>query len=116
MVRLQARLSAHVETLRTSHAIGRATTLVMVVACGWRCGFSVPLERRACSPHAMPSSLAVALTSPLARRFEARLDGTEHGATLKQVGASSGPVPASYASGAGARPGHSITRDQRVFR
>jgi predicted MFS family arabinose efflux permease len=34
MVRLQARLSAHVETLRTSHAIGRATTLVMAVACG----------------------------------------------------------------------------------
>jgi hypothetical protein len=36
-----------------------------------------------------PSSLAVALTSPLARRFQARLDGTEHGATLKQVGAPS---------------------------
>jgi hypothetical protein len=34
MVRLQARLSAHVETLNTSHAIGRATTLVMAVACG----------------------------------------------------------------------------------
>jgi predicted MFS family arabinose efflux permease len=34
MVRLQARLSAHVETLETSNAIGRATTLVMAVACG----------------------------------------------------------------------------------
>jgi len=56
-----------------------------------------------------PSSLAVALTSPLAQRFQARLDGTEHGATLKQVGASSSPVPASYASGAGARPDHSIS-------
>ena len=42
-------------------------------------------------------------------------DGTEHGATLKQVGASFSPVPASYASGAGARPpfpltGHGIFR------
>jgi predicted MFS family arabinose efflux permease len=34
MVRLQARLSANVETLKTSPAIGRATTLVMAVACG----------------------------------------------------------------------------------
>src|SRR3984957_17681268 len=34
MLELQARLSAHVETLKTSHAIGRATTLVMAVACG----------------------------------------------------------------------------------
>jgi hypothetical protein len=33
-----------------------------------------------------PSNLAVALTSPLARRFQAKLDGTEHGATLKQSG------------------------------
>jgi hypothetical protein len=56
-----------------------------------------------------PSSLAVALTSPLARRFQARLDGTEHGATLKQVGAPFRPVPASYAGGAGARPDHSIS-------
>jgi predicted MFS family arabinose efflux permease len=34
MVGSQARLSANVETLKTSHAIGRATTLVMAVACG----------------------------------------------------------------------------------
>jgi predicted MFS family arabinose efflux permease len=34
MVRLQARLSADVETLKTSHAIGRATMPVMAVACG----------------------------------------------------------------------------------
>src|ERR1700688_3779955 len=34
MVRLQARLSANVATLKTSHAIGHATTLVMAVACG----------------------------------------------------------------------------------
>jgi hypothetical protein len=34
MVRLQARLSANVETLKMSHAIGRATTLVMAVAGG----------------------------------------------------------------------------------
>jgi MFS family permease len=34
MVRLQARLSAHVETLKTSHAIGHTATLVMAVACG----------------------------------------------------------------------------------
>src|SRR5580704_9261767 len=46
---------------------------------------AVDLRRRAEGP----SSLAVALTSPLARRFQARLDGTEHGATLKQVGARS---------------------------
>ena len=46
---------------------------------------AVDLRRRAQGP----SSLAVALTSPLARRFQARLDGTEHGATLKQVGAPS---------------------------
>ena len=43
---------------------------------------ALDLRRRAQGP----SSLAVALTSPLARRFQARLDGTEHGATLKQVG------------------------------
>jgi hypothetical protein len=60
-----------------------------------------------------PSSLAVALTSPVARRFQPGLDGTEHGATLKQVGASSSPVPASYASGAGARPDDSITCRRR---
>jgi transcriptional regulator with XRE-family HTH domain len=42
-----------------------------------------------------PSSLAVASTSPLAQRFQARLDGTEHGATLEQVGARFRPVPAS---------------------
>ena len=46
---------------------------------------AVDLRRRAQGP----SSLAVALTSPLARRFQARLDGTEHGATLRQVGTSS---------------------------
>jgi hypothetical protein len=46
---------------------------------------AVDLRRRAQGP----SSLAVALTSPLARGFQARLDGTEHGATLKQVGARS---------------------------
>ena len=46
---------------------------------------AVDLRRRAQGP----SSLAVALTSPLTRRFQARLDGTEHGATLKQVGARS---------------------------
>src|SRR6202051_4897193 len=34
MVGLQARLSANEETLKTPHAIGRATTLVMAVACG----------------------------------------------------------------------------------
>jgi predicted MFS family arabinose efflux permease len=34
MLELQARLSAHVETLKTSDAIGHATTLVMAVACG----------------------------------------------------------------------------------
>src|SRR3984957_3087318 len=34
MVGLQARLSADVETLKTSHALGRATTLVMALACG----------------------------------------------------------------------------------
>jgi hypothetical protein len=46
---------------------------------------AVDLRRRAQGP----SSLAVALTSPLARRFQAGLDGREHGATLKQVGAPS---------------------------
>src|SRR6202051_949426 len=49
---------------------------------------AVDLRRRAQGP----SSLAVALTSPLARRFQAKLDGTEHGATLKQVGAPFRPV------------------------
>jgi predicted MFS family arabinose efflux permease len=34
MVRLQARLSADVATLKTSHVLGHATTLVMAVACG----------------------------------------------------------------------------------
>src|SRR5580704_19757702 len=34
MVGLQARLSADVETLKTSHVLGRATTLVMALACG----------------------------------------------------------------------------------
>ena len=66
---------------------------------------AVDLRRRAQGP----SSLAVALTSPLARRSQARLDGTEHGATLKQVGAPFRPVPASHAGGAVARPDHSIT-------
>src|SRR6202158_6362224 len=51
---------------------------------------AVDLRRRAQGP----SSLAVALTSPLARRFQARLDGTEAGATLRQVGTSSRPVRA----------------------
>ena len=46
---------------------------------------AIDLRRRAQGP----SSLAVALTSPPAQRFQARLDGTEHGATLKQVGAPS---------------------------
>jgi hypothetical protein len=34
MVGLQARLSADVETLKTSHVLGRATPLVMALACG----------------------------------------------------------------------------------
>jgi hypothetical protein len=69
---------------------------------------SVPACRRTQRRAQGPSSLAVALTSSLARRSQAGVDGTEHGATLNQVGASSSPVPASYASGAGARPDHFI--------
>jgi hypothetical protein len=48
--------------------------------------FFAPTRTSKCCRAQGPSSLAVALTSPVVRRFQARLDGTEHGSTLVVVG------------------------------